>query len=31
LDPVDVPGGTNTVIQIRNKTGQVNLFDGIWE
>ena len=28
--PQTVPG-TNTVVQVRNKTGQVNLFDGIWE
>ena len=28
--PTPIPG-TNTVIHIRNKTGQVNIFDGIWE
>ena len=28
--PTPIPG-TQTVIHIRNKTGQVNIFDGIWE
>lgn len=28
--PTEIPG-TNTVIHVRNKTGQVNIFDGIWE
>ena len=28
--PTVIPG-TNTILHIRNKTGQVNLFDGIWE
>ena len=29
--PETMPGGTNTIIHVRNKTGQVNIFAGIWE
>ncbi len=29
-EPEEVPGGTNTVLHIRNKTGQVNIFSGYW-
>ena len=31
LLPYTAIPGTNTVIWVRNKTGQVNLFDGVWE
>lgn len=27
-DPATIPGGTNTAVQIRNKTGQIHIWDG---
>jgi len=30
LAPQDIPG-TNTIIQVRAKTGQAHIFDGVWE